>query len=103
MSYLRHPKAGIFDTLLRRVEGAVEAFNKAGLAELVELYRNPWRMLWLSLVSGMARGFGIAIGVSLVSALFVALIVRLASLNLPIIGEFIASIAGIVQYEMSRP
>ncbi|NLN28556.1 MAG: hypothetical protein GX161_10075 [Firmicutes bacterium] len=103
MSSSRHVNAGICETLLRRVEGAVEAFDKAGIAELVELYRNPWRMLWLNLISGMARGFGIAIGVSLVSALFVAIIVRLAALNLPIIGEFIASIAGIVQYEMSVP
>lgn len=100
---MRSLKTGFLETLLRRVENAIEAFNKAGIAEMVELYRNPWRMLWLNLVSGMARGFGIAIGVSLVSALFVALIVRLASLNLPVIGEFIASIANMIQYEMSVP
>lgn len=100
---MRSLKTGFLETLLRRVESAIEAFNKAGIAEMVELYRNPWRMLWLNLVSGMARGFGIAIGVSLVSALFVALIVRLASLNLPVIGEFIASIANMIQYEMSVP
>lgn len=100
---MRSEKSGLMQTLVRRVERAIEAFNKAGVAELVELYRNPWRLLWLNLISGMARGFGIALGVSVVSALFVALIVRLASLNLPVIGEFIASIARLVQFEMSVP
>lgn len=96
-------KSGIGETLLRRIDAAVEAFNKAGIAEFVELHRRPWRMLYLNLLSGVARGFGIAVGFSLVSALFVWLIVRLAALNLPVIGEFIASIANIVQYEMNLP
>lgn len=100
---MRSRKTGPGETLLRRIERAVDAFNKAGIAELVELYRHPWRMLYLNLISGIARGFGIAVGFSLVSAVFVTLLVRLAALNLPVIGEFIASVAGMVQYAMNRP
>ena len=94
---LRH---GVAATLIRRLQEAVEAFEKASLAEFVELYNRPWRMLYLSFLSGVARGFGIAIGLTLVTPLFVALMIRLAQLNLPVIGEFFASIAKIVASEM---
>lgn len=103
MSSEHGTKSGLYSTLIRRIDRAIQAFDKASIAEFVELYQRPARMLYLSLLSGIARGFGIAIGVSLVSALFVALIVRLASLNLPLIGEFLASIANIVQQKMTVP
>lgn len=80
-----------------RLERVVERFEKVNLAELAELYREPRRMLLLSFVSGIFRGFGIAVGFTLVGALFLTLLLRLARLNLPVIGEFIAEMAQIVQ------
>lgn len=94
-------KHGLIATLIRKLQDAIVAFEKASLAEFVELFNRPARMLYLHFLSGVARGFGIAVGLSLVSALFVAVVVYLARLNLPVIGELIAEIARIVQAEMS--
>lgn len=100
MNHDKEVRQGVAATLIRRLQEAVEAFEKASLAEFIELYNRPWRVLYLNFLSGVARGFGIAIGLTLVTALFVALMIRLAQLNLPVIGEFFASIAKIVANEM---
>lgn len=93
-------KKGAIATLIRKLQDAIAAFEKANLAEFIELFNRPARMLYLNFLAGVARGFGVAVGLTLVSALFVAMIVYLARLNLPVIGEFIAEIARIVQNEM---
>lgn len=77
--------------------------ERHSLAELIELFRNPRRMLLLSFASGVARGFGIAVGFTIIGALFLYTLGRVAALNLPVIGEFIAEITRIVQGELSGP
>lgn len=78
-------------------------FEKASLAELIELYRHPWRMFCLNLLAGVFRGFGIAVGFTAVGATFLYILGRLAALNLPVIGHFVAEIARIVEIELSIP
>jgi len=93
----------LVEKLLVRIEGLLTLMERHSLAELVELYRSPRRMLFLSFTSGVARGFGIAVGFTIIGALFLYLLGRLAMLNLPIIGEFVAEITRIVQGELARP
>lgn len=92
---------GLLKNLVVKVEKLLHALENASIAEYIELYRNPRRMLYLSFLSGIARGFGLAIGFTLVGALFLYIMGRIASLNLPIVGEFIAEITRIVQNELA--
>lgn len=94
---------GLAETLVRQLARLAEAMEKAAVAEYVELYRRPHRLLWLSFVSGIVRGFGIAVGFTVVGSLFVMVLVRLARLNLPILGQFIAELVRIVQREVGVP
>lgn len=94
-------KPGLIQALIKKLQETVEGLDKAGIAEWVELFRNPRRLLFLNFLAGVARGFGIAVGFSVVGALFLILLGRIARLNLPIIGEFIADIARIVQLELA--
>lgn len=94
--------SGLIQTLLTRLEELTLALEKASLAEYVELYHRPKRLLFLNFLAGIARGFGLAIGFTVVGALFLYGLGKLASWNLPVVGEFIAEIARIVQYELSR-
>ncbi len=94
---------GLMESLMRRLEQMLAALDKSGIAELVELYRRPGRMMWLSFLSGLVRGFGIAVGFTVIGAVFLLLLARLAALNLPIIGEFVADVARIVQNELHLP
>lgn len=96
--------SGLLQNLVIRTEELIQALEKASIAEYIELFKKPRRVLYLSFLSGIARGFGLAIGFTLVGAIFLYALGTLASLNLPIVGEFIAEIARIVQNELAvRP
>lgn len=58
---------------------------------------SPRRMIMSNLVAGMARGIGMALGFSLLGAAFVYVLRSLALQNLPVIGEFIATIIAAVE------
>lgn len=74
--------------------------EKASVAEYVEFWRNPKRVFLANLLAGLARGVGTAIGLTVVGAAVVYFLGRLAALNLPLIGEFIAELTRIVRYEL---
>ncbi|HHX01934.1 MAG TPA: hypothetical protein GX739_04590 [Firmicutes bacterium] len=99
---MKEIKPGLIETLIRNLEKLASAMEKASVAEYIELYRKPRRLLYLNFISGIARGFGLAVGFTAVGALFLYFMGRLAALNLPIVGEFIAEITRIVQEELSR-
>ncbi|NMB25712.1 MAG: hypothetical protein GX986_09285 [Firmicutes bacterium] len=92
----------LLEALIKRIDGLVAAFEKASVAEYIELYRQPRRLLYLNFLSGLVRGFGIAVGFTAVGALFLYLLGKVASLNLPIIGRFVAEITRIVEVELHR-
>ena len=48
-------------------------------------------------LGGLARGMGMAVGFTLLGAVLVILLQRLAQQNLPVIGDFLAQIVTIVQ------
>lgn len=93
--------SSLVQNLIVKVEKLVHSLEKASIAEFIALYEKPRRMLYLSFLSGIARGFGLAIGFTVVGALFIYIMGRIASLNLPIVGEFIAEITRIVQNELA--
>lgn len=74
--------------------------EKMKLAEYVELLNNPWRLLWINFISGIARGIGIAVGFAILGAILLIVLQKLVALNLPVIGGIIADIVEIVQQQM---
>jgi hypothetical protein len=68
----------------------------------VKLLDRPWHLLWLNLISGMARGLGMAIGFTLLGALLVYVLQRSVLQNLPIIGRVIAELVKIVERQLNR-
>ncbi|MGI6038166.1 MAG: DUF5665 domain-containing protein [Limnochordia bacterium] len=97
----RELKPGTVETLLRKLDDLITGLEKASLAEHIELYRRPARLLFLNFWAGLMRGFGMAVGFTVVGALFLFLMGRLAALNLPIIGRYVAEIVRIVQDSLS--
>lgn len=71
------------------------------LRELLEILASPARLLYLNFLAGLARGFGIAVGLTLITAVFLALLAKIASLNLPVISRFIAEIIRLVEEQLS--
>lgn len=83
--------------LLQQIDNLNQNLLESNLLEIAQLLGNRKKLLWTNLISGMARGIGIGIGVTIITALLVMLLQKIVTLNIPIIGEYIADIVEIVQ------
>ncbi|AYO32228.1 hypothetical protein D2962_06940 [Biomaibacter acetigenes] len=87
--------------LYQKLDDLSVQIEKLNLTEYLELLRNPRRLLYVNFLGGVARGFGMAIGFTLLGALVIYILQRLVILRLPFIGDFIADIIRIVQKELA--
>lgn len=81
----------------RKLEDISIALEKTKISEYVDLINNRKRLMRVNFFQGLARVFGMAIGFTLLGALFIYVLNQLIKLNLPVIGDFIAEIVKIVQ------
>lgn len=88
--------------LCQKIDDLSIQIEKLNLSEYIELFRNPRRLLYVNFLSGVARGFGMAVGFTLLGALVIYILQRLMILRLPYIGDFIADIIKIVQKELAK-
>lgn len=70
------------------------------IAEYVQLLNSPRRLILINIMTGIARGVGIAIGVTIFTGTIVYFLQQLGALNLPVVGDFIAEIVRIVQAQL---
>ncbi|MBO5004362.1 MAG: hypothetical protein J6D03_03750 [Clostridia bacterium] len=71
--------------------------SKNNVIELVELLGNSKKLIWRNFISGVSKGIGIGIGVTILSAVLIYLLQKIVRLNIPVIGEYISDIAQIVE------
>ncbi|MNO25556.1 hypothetical protein D3C76_153970 [compost metagenome] len=88
------------NAVYRLTSGLVQQMEKARIAEYTQLLNSPWRLIWLNVLSGTARGLGIALGFTFFAATIIYVLQVLGALNLPIIGDYIADIVRIVQHQL---
>ncbi len=87
----------LVEDLYDRLENISENIQKINIAEYIEMVRSPRRMIYINFISGLARGLGVAVGATILGGLVLMILFRLAELNIPLIGFFIAKIVKIVQ------
>lgn len=85
------------DMLAKRLEACVKQMERLHLAEYIAYVDDRRRLMRSQFLSGLARGVGMAIGFTVLGAVLVVLLRRLAEQNLPLIGDFLAQIVTIVQ------
>lgn len=89
----------------RGLQHQVETLNRLLLRSNLhywgEILGSPFRLFYLNFLAGLARGFGIALGLTLLTALFLAVMARIASLNLPLISRFIAEVIRLVEEQLA--
>ena len=71
--------------------------QEGNFVELTYLLGNKKEMFIRNFFAGIARGVGIGIGVTIITAILVIILQKIVTLNIPIIGEYIADIVEIVQ------
>jgi len=91
---------GLLEDISAKLDGLSVAMEKTGIAEYVDMLHNPRRLLFVNFWIGVVRGFGMAIGFTLLAALVIYLLQRLVVINMPLIGDFIAEIIEIVQNQI---
>jgi hypothetical protein len=71
--------------------------EKYKLVDYVYFLEHPRKMLLPNFLGGLARGFGAAIGFTLLTALIIYILNLVVKWNLPVIGKFISELVNIVQ------
>ena len=85
------------EEILRKLEELADKIQDINIAEYIELVRSPRKMLFINFISGLARGLGVAIGATVLGAIFLIVLLNLAQSNIPLIAEFVAKIIKIVE------
>lgn len=86
--------------LEEKISELAEKMEKMKLAEYVQLLNNPWRLLYINFLAGLARGVGIAVGFTILGAVVLYFLKVIVMLNLPFISEFLAEIVRMVQLKV---
>jgi len=73
------------------------AMRKNRIIDLVELVGDTKQVLFRNLWAGIAKGIGIGIGFTIITAVIIMLLQRIVTLNIPVIGEYIGDIIDIVE------
>lgn len=94
---IRRKQAQALFKKMYEIEAKLERTN---FTAFMELLQKPARLIFLNFIGGLARGFGIAIGLTIIASLFVVFLTYLADLNLPIIGRYIAELVKIVNQQL---
>jgi hypothetical protein len=86
---------------LQRISDSLE---RSKIAEYVDLLNHPWRLIYLNLIAGLARGVGLAVGFTLLGAMLIYVLTRSFLLNLPLVGNFLGELVWIIQeYLKAKP
>lgn len=88
------------ERLNNKIDEMAINMEKLGIAEYVSMIENPRRLFWVNFWQGVARGFGMAIGFTILAGLVIYILQRIVVLNTPVIGNFIAEIVNIVQNQL---
>lgn len=79
------------------IEKLSEMLEKGNLVELTYILGSKKEIIKRNLMAGIFRGVGIGIGVTIITAILVMLLQKIVTLNIPVIGEYIADIVEIVE------
>lgn len=83
-----------------KVDNVARSMDKMRLEDFLELLNQPRKLLVMNFMMGLARGFGMAMGFTILAAVVLWGLQRLAILNVPVIGDFIAEIVRWVQVSL---
>ncbi|MEG0126160.1 MAG: DUF5665 domain-containing protein [Clostridia bacterium] len=83
--------------LVRQMDRWIASMERLRLSDYVRYVDDRKRIFWSNFWGGIARGVGMAVGFTILGALFVLILQDLAKHNLPVIGDVLAQIVSVVQ------
>ena len=88
---------GRLEKLVDRLEQYLLRLEQMRLREYLQFLGDRKKLMRSHFLGGLARGLGMAVGFTILGAVLVIVLQRLASRNLPVIGDFLAEIVSVVQ------
>lgn len=85
------------DILDKAIKQLTQMIEEANIHEWMYVLGSKKEIIKRNLLAGISRGIGIGIGITIISAILVILLQKIVSLNIPVIGEFVADIVDIVE------
>lgn len=85
------------DIILKNLVKLNKTLTRNNILELAELLGNKRKLLVRNLITGISKGIGIGIGFTILTAIIVMILQKIVTLNIPVIGEYIADIVEIVE------
>lgn len=92
--FIKNKKINLLEKSIEQLNKVVQEGN---FIELSYLLGNKKEMFIRNFFAGISRGVGIGIGVTIITAILLMILQKIVTLNIPIIGEYIADIVEIVQ------
>ncbi len=89
-------KKSKLEKLMKNIDKLNFTLTKNNLIDLAEILGNRKELLIRNLIAGMAKGIGIGIGFSLLTAVLIIILQKIVTLNIPVIGDYITDIVEIV-------
>jgi len=89
---------------ISQLEKLADRLERMRVGDYVTNLNKTSRLIWLNLVSGIARGVGLTIGATLVIAIIFKIISALVNLNVPYLSEMMQDILDTLQsrYQVHR-
>ena len=92
--FKRSKESKILNNSIEKLSNMLEEMN---IHELIYILGSKKEIIFRNLCAGIFRGVGIGIGVTIISAMLVIILQKIVTLNIPVIGEYIADIVDIVE------
>lgn len=92
--FIRKKKLNLLN---KSIENLNRILQEGNFIELTYLLGNKREMIKRNFFAGISRGIGIGIGVTVITAMLIIILQKIVTLNIPIIGEYIADIIEIVE------
>lgn len=93
-------RKGVGRRVGQKIDRVVLDQEMAALSEYLEYLQNRRRLFFTNFVAGVMRGMGFAVGFSILGAVVIMLVQKLALANLPVIGDFFAEIVRFVHLKL---
>lgn len=85
------------EKLNKNLEKLNYSLEKSNIFDLMELLGNKRKLFVSNFISGVSKGIGIGIGFTVLTAILIIILQKIVTLNIPVIGDYIADIVKIVE------
>ena len=92
--FFRKDKMNNLNDSIKKINNILE---KGNIEELIYVLGNKKEIIIRNFFAGLFRGIGIGIGVTVVTSIVIIILKKIVTLNIPLIGKYIAEIIEIVE------